>query len=77
MLGEVDDSYVDRVLDTAASVDEIGEAIADLEDRFAESRHVPSSTRVADVRVVLLELFDANVTPFTFPLQGVPLGHPV
>lgn len=74
MLGDVDSSYVDRVLDTGASVDEIGEAADDLVG--AEFRNLPSSTRVAEVRKILAELVGPDAeTPHTFPIKGVPLGH--
>ena len=73
MLGEVDSSYLDRVLDIGASVDEIGEAMDDLEHRFAELRHEPSSIRVAQVRTVLAELFNPSEPPHTFPLRGIPI----
>jgi hypothetical protein len=77
LLGDVDDSYVDRVLDTGASLDEIGEAIDDLEGKLTEPRHVPSTVSVAEVHEILEELFDASATPRTFPLRGMPVGHPV
>ena len=76
LLGDVDSSYVDRVIDTGASIDEIGEAMDDLEGRFAESRHEPSSSRVAEAREVLVDLF-GDATPRTFPLRGVPISDPV
>jgi hypothetical protein len=75
MLGEVDQSYVDRVFDIGASVDEIGEALDDLE-RFAETRHDPPTLRVARVRQVLAELFEADEAPRTFPIRGIPLVQP-
>jgi hypothetical protein len=77
MLGEVDTSYVDRVLDTGASLDEIGEAI----DHFAaldEPRQLPSSTRVADVEKILEELMTPDgQTPRVFPIRGFPVFHPL
>src|ERR1043166_8289017 len=72
LLGEVDESYVDRVLDVGASVDEISEAIADLEGRLAEPQHLPSTARAAEVREVLGELIDTAGGSRTFPLAGVP-----
>jgi|ERR1051325_586701 len=77
LLGEVDESYVDRVLDIGASVDEISEAIADLEGRLAEPQHLPSTARVAEVREVLCELIDAAGGSRTFPFTTVPMGHPI
>src|SRR5438552_1812210 len=63
LLGEVDASYIDRVYDVGASLDEIGEALDDLEGKFPETRHLPSSTRVSEVREVLNELFDPSAAP--------------
>jgi hypothetical protein len=57
LLGEVDSSYVDRVLDTGASLDEIGEALNDLEGHAGGTSRIPSSARVASARQVLAELF--------------------
>ena len=57
VLGEVDASIVDRIVDTGASADELGEAIDDLdhERRFAE-RRLPASTRIAELRSILDDL---------------------
>jgi hypothetical protein len=76
MLGEVDNSYIDRVFDVGASLDEIGEAMDDLEHRFSEMRHEPSTLRVAQVRQVLVELFNPDEAPHTFPLRGIPIMQP-
>jgi len=77
LLGDVDALYIDRVLDTGASVDEIGEAIDGLEGKFAEPRILPSSVRVEGVREILEELSDPGSTPRTFPLQGVLIRQPL
>lgn len=74
LVGDVDSAYVDRILDTEASIDEIGEAIDDLEGRFA-APHIPSSTRVARVLAVLREMSEAQPSPYTFPLRGMPVTH--
>jgi len=70
LLGEIDASYIDRVFDTGASVDEIGEAI-DAIERVAP-RATTSSIRVEQVRTVLGELFAPDSTAL-FPLRGVPI----
>ena len=75
LLGEIDDSYIDRVLDIGASVDEISEAIADLEGRLTEPQHLPSTARVAEVHEVLREFADANGRARTFPLSSPPATH--
>jgi hypothetical protein len=64
LLGEVDSSYIERVLDIGASVDEIGEAIRALE---VTDPHRASGNRVAEVRAVLEELIDANARLTVFP----------
>jgi hypothetical protein len=60
LLGDVDELYVKRLEDTGASLDEIGEALGDLEDedRLGEPPRVASSPRVAEVRAILEELLD-------------------
>jgi len=60
LLGDVDELYVKRLEDTGASLDEIGEALGDLEDeeRLGEPPRVASSPRVAEVRAILAELLD-------------------
>ncbi|HEX3759442.1 MAG TPA: hypothetical protein VHW23_12085 [Kofleriaceae bacterium] len=62
LLGDVDDLFVKRIEDTGASLDEIGEALGDLEneDVLGEPPHVPTSSRVAEVRVILAELMETE-----------------
>jgi hypothetical protein len=58
LLGEVDPIVVDRILAIGASAEEVGEALAEIEDEdgYGELHHPPSSPRVAEVRAVLEEL---------------------
>lgn len=60
LLGDVDELYVKRLEDTGASLDEIGEALGDLEDedRLGEPPRMATSPRVAEVRTILEELLD-------------------
>jgi hypothetical protein len=59
LLGEVDPLFVKRIEDTGASVDEIGEALSDVEsERFGAERRLVSSPRVAEVRAILDEMMD-------------------
>jgi hypothetical protein len=59
MLGDVDPLFVKRLEDTGASVDEVGEALGDLEsEREGGARRMASSARVAEVRAILEEMFD-------------------
>ena len=62
LLGDVDDLFVKRIADTGASLDELGEALGDVqsEDVIGEPPHVASSPRVADVRAILEELMDTD-----------------
>jgi hypothetical protein len=59
VLGDVDTFTIERILDTHATVAEISEALAHLEDerRFGE-RHEPTSSRVAEVREILEEMVE-------------------
>lgn len=62
LLGDVDDLFVKRIEDTGASIDEIGEALGDLEDEDERGAppHIVTSQRVAEVRAILEELFDTD-----------------
>jgi hypothetical protein len=80
MLGEVDESYIERVFDAGASVDEIGEAINlaehDQHDQIMP-RQLPSSERVAAVQRILEELLAPDAGARDLPLRAIPLGHPI
>ena len=58
MLGDLDPLVVERLVATGATIEEIDEALREIEDEhgFGEMVHVPSSPRVAEVRAVLDEL---------------------
>ena len=58
ILGEVESLTLEKLLATGASVDEIGNAVAAIEDEdsFGEERHSPSTAREAEVRAILEEL---------------------
>ncbi|MBA3456005.1 MAG: hypothetical protein H0T42_23100 [Deltaproteobacteria bacterium] len=59
ILGDVDDLVVERILETAASPDEIAEAVKSLEAGYLADKDVdfaPSSPRVTEVRTMLTEL---------------------
>jgi len=59
LLGDVDPLFVNRIEATGASIDEINEALGQVEgDQFGEERCADSSPRVAEVRVILEEIFD-------------------
>jgi hypothetical protein len=60
-LGEVDTFTIERILETGASIEEITEARAELDDerRFGEYRP-PSSPRVVEVREILEQLDDED-----------------
>lgn len=58
LLGDVDPLVLERILETGATPDEIGEALLVVEDErgFGEEPHMPSSPRVAEVRALLDEM---------------------
>jgi hypothetical protein len=74
MLGDVDESFIERIRDTGASIDQIGEARDDLEGKLPELRHVPSSLAVAEVRAILEDLFRGD-TGTTISIAGEPLDR--
>lgn len=59
VLGDTDPFIIERILDTHATVDEVVEALAELQDerRFGERRE-PSTVRAAEVREILEEVID-------------------
>lgn len=63
-LGDVDDLTVRRILETGASLDEVGQALDLLEaerddtSRIADASPLAVSPRVATVRAILDELLD-------------------
>jgi len=59
LVGEVDPLFVKRIEDTGASLEEIGEALSDVEsERLGAERRLVSSPRVAEVRAILDEMLD-------------------
>ena len=59
LVGEVDPLFVKRIEDTGASLEEIGEALSDVEsERLGAERRLVSSPRVAEVRAILDEVLD-------------------
>jgi hypothetical protein len=62
LLGDrADDAIVERILGFGASIDEVAEAIRDVEFQreYGEERE-PSSEKVDELRVMLEEVFDAD-----------------
>lgn len=72
-----DASFIERIRATGASVDEIGEAIDDLEGHGqSTAAHAPSTTRVAAVRALLGERIGGrDADPQTFSILGEPIGR--
>jgi hypothetical protein len=59
LLGEIDPLAIERILDTHATIDEVAEALADLEDERGQGeRHEPSSARVVQVRAILEDVLE-------------------
>lgn len=62
LLGEVDPLVIERILETRATLDEVDEALADLQSELdAGIRHTPSSPRVAEVREILEPVIEPAV----------------
>lgn len=61
MLGEVDDLTVDQILATGASLEDIEEAIFEVDDeRSLGTSRPPSNDIVAAVRAIVEDVFDRN-----------------
>jgi len=59
LLGDVDPLFVNRIEGTGASVDEVNEALGQVEnEELGQERAADSSPRVAEVRAILEEIFD-------------------
>jgi hypothetical protein len=69
MLGELDPLVIQRVLETGATVDEIGEGLRLAADD--DDPTMPSSSAVVEVRGILYELFDDEAEDYAFPIEGV------
>jgi hypothetical protein len=73
LLGEADESVIERVVETGASIDEIAEALEDLEvERRSGPQRTPSSARILELRHILQDLFseDDGAQP---QIDGVPI----
>ncbi|HEY5951335.1 MAG TPA: hypothetical protein VIV40_37840 [Kofleriaceae bacterium] len=73
LIGEVDESFIDRIRDTGASIDDIAEARDDLEGRFGQQPLVASSTTVVAVHAILKELFADEDYARSIAARGVPV----
>jgi DNA-binding transcriptional MerR regulator len=58
LLGDIDELFVKRIEDTGASIDEIGEALGDLQNDGGAGGVLASSPRVVEVRAILAEMLD-------------------
>ena len=57
LLGDVEATTIERILATGASIDEVGEALSELElEEAGEAPHAASTTRVVEVKRILEEL---------------------
>ncbi len=72
LLGHADTRIVQEIVETGASIDEIGAAIDDLEDarRFGQPR-VPATPRIAQVRRILETMRRGFDEEGTMPMGGV------
>jgi hypothetical protein len=71
LLGDVDELIIERILETGATVDEVGEALSYVEDEqgLGEGQRAPSSSRVVEVRAILADLFQPEDDE-----ESVPIG---
>lgn len=78
LVGDVDESFIDRIRDTGASIDEIGEAMDDLAGNSADRPHTPSTPCVAEVRRILEELVaGVNQHPDAVSIRGRTITKPI
>lgn len=72
LVGHADTRIVQEIVETGASIDEIGAAIDDLEDvrRSGQSR-VPATPRIAQVRRILEGMHRGLDEEGTMPMGGV------
>jgi hypothetical protein len=71
LLSIADEGLIREVVATGATVDEIGEALSDLE---SGDMRIPRSERVAQVRKLLAPLYDGRGDHgTTFSVIGVPI----
>lgn len=60
LLGDLDHDILERIADTGASLDQVAEALSDLEhERITSERRLPSTTQIAEVRTILKQVFAA------------------
>jgi hypothetical protein len=69
VLGDIDTFTIERILDTHATVEEVAEALSDLEDerRFGERREA-TTARVAEVRAILEDMISETDEDAYVPL---------
>jgi len=61
LLGEIDPLIIDRIVDTHASLADVTEALAEVEEeRESGRRRLPTSERVAAVRDILTDVLEGD-----------------
>ncbi len=70
LLGHADSRIVQEIVETGASVDEIGAAIDDLETASGDTR-MPASARVAQIRKILEGMRRGLDEEGTMPIGGM------
>jgi hypothetical protein len=70
LLSTADDHVIREVVETGASLDEIGAALSDLE---SGDRREPLTERVEQVRKILAPLYDERRGTTMFSVIGVPI----
>ncbi len=60
LLGDLDHDILERIADTGATLEQVAEALSDLEhERTTSERRLPSTTQIAEVRTILKQVFAA------------------
>jgi hypothetical protein len=58
LLGEVDESVIERIRAVGATLDEIGEAIDEMHGRVVDTFAAEASVRIGEVRQIFEDLFE-------------------
>lgn len=74
LLGDVDESVIERIRAVGATLDEIGEAIDEMHGRIVDAFAAEASVRIGEVRQIFEDLYENHeaLTPSgSFILPGI------
>ena len=74
LVGEIDDLFVERIVETGASPAEVAQALNKIEDErgFGDQARIEDSARVAAVRAILEEAFDEDEDAVPAEIAAAP-----